>query len=48
MGRVQYTIITVIEESEKGKVYLASAEGYDGPVIVKILKYGSPKIFQTL
>ncbi len=48
MGRVQYTIITVIEESEKGKVYLASAEGYDGPVIVKILKYGNPKIFQTL
>lgn len=32
MGRVQYTIITVIEESEKGRVYLASAEGYDGPV----------------
>lgn len=48
MGRIQYEIISVIKESNKGNVYLASVEGYMFPVIVKHLKRGDYKVFDTL
>ncbi len=48
MGRIQYEIISVIKESNKGNVYLASVEGYSFPVIVKRLKKGNRKVFEAL
>lgn len=48
MGRIRYEIISVIKESNKGKVYLASVEGYGFPVIVKQLKRGDRKVYDAL
>lgn len=48
MGKIQYEIISVIKQSNKGSVYLAKAEGYDFPVIVKNLKRGNRKVYEAL
>ncbi len=48
MGKIQYEIISVIKQSNKGSVYLASVEGYALPVIVKHLKRGNRKVFEAL
>ncbi len=48
MSKIQYEIISVIKESNKGSVYLAKVEGYDFPVIVKQLKRGNRKVFEAL
>ncbi len=45
---MQYEIISVIKQSNKGNVYLAKVEGYDFPVIVKQLKRGNRKVFEAL
>ena len=48
MGEIQYEIISVIKQSNKGSVYLAKVEGYAFPVIVKQLKRGNRKVFEAL
>ena len=48
MWKIQYEIISVIKESNKGKVYLAFVPGYTLPVIVKKLKRGAYKVYDTL
>ena len=45
---LNYSIITPIKESNKGKVCLAKVEGYEFPVIVKELKHGNKTVFQSL
>lgn len=48
MSKIQYEIISVIKQSNKGSVYLAKVEGYEFPVIVKQLKRGNRKVFEAL
>lgn len=48
MGKIQYEIISVIKQSNKGNVYLASMEEYAFPVIVKQLKHGNLAVFESL
>lgn len=48
MGKIQYEVISVIKQSNKGSVYLAKVEGYTFPVIVKQLKRGNRKVFEAL
>ncbi len=48
MSILNYSIITPIKESNKGKVCLAKVEGYEFPVIVKELKHGNKAVFHAL
>lgn len=48
MRKIQYDIISVIKQSNKGSVYLAKVEGYTFPIIVKQLKRGNRKVFEAL
>lgn len=48
MGKIQYEIISVIKQSNKGSVYLAKVAGYEFPAIVKKLKHGNKSVFETL
>lgn len=48
MSILNYSIITPIKESNKGKVCLAKVEGYEFPVIVKELKHGNKAVFHSL
>ncbi len=45
---MQYEVIAIIKESDKGSVYLAKVEEYDFPVIVKRLKRGNRKVYEAL
>lgn len=48
MSKVQYEIISVMKESNKGNVYLAKVDGYGFPVIVKCLQRGNRKVYEVL
>lgn len=48
MAKIQFEIISVIKQSNKGNVYLAKVAGYEFPVIVKKLKHGNKSVFETL
>ena len=48
MAKIQYEIISVIKQSNKGNVYLAKVEEYDFHVIVKRLKRGNRKVYEAL
>lgn len=48
MAKIQYEIISVIKQSNKGNVYLAKVAGYEFPAIVKKLKHGNKSVFETL
>ena len=48
MGKLEYSVIAPIKESDKGKVCLAKVEGYEFPVVVKELKHGNKAVFQSL
>ena len=48
MSKIQYEIISEIKQSNKGAVYLAKVEGYEFPVIVKLLKRGNRNVFEAL
>ncbi len=48
MSKIQYEIISEIKQSNKGAVYLAKVEGYEFPVIVKLLKRGNRKVLEAL
>ncbi len=48
MGKIRYEVISVIKESNKGTVCLASMEEYAFPVIVKRLKKGNRKVYEAL
>ena len=43
-----YEVISVISKGEKSTVYLASAEEYDEPIVVKELNDGNPDIIQRI
>ena len=48
MSKIQYEIISEIKQSNEGAVYLAKVEGYEFPVIVKLLKRGNRNVFKAL
>lgn len=48
MSKLKYSIITEIKKSDKSKVYLASIEDYDFPVILKEIRHGNIQVFRAL
>lgn len=48
VSELKYSIITEIKKSDKSKVYLVSAEGYDFPVILKEIRHGNIQVFRAL
>ena len=48
MSELKYSIITEIKNTDKSKVYLASIEGYDFPVILKKIRHGNIQVFRAL
>ena len=48
MKQISYQTITTIKSTEKSRVYLASMEGRDEPVIIKRMTTANPEVYKTL